>query len=142
MSEQLDAFRAGYLAANASFCAHDFDATFTGFGESVEWHPMEQWRALGVLGKELLRGRDEIMAAYRELLDEFPDWGSEATDFVEVSDRVFVVRAVASGRGRASGTPVRVAFSQVWELSEDGTPDRVREYADHGEALGAARASA
>jgi hypothetical protein len=83
-----------------------------------------------------------VIAFFRDLLDEMPDWRGEPEGFVEVGERVFIVRARVEASGKASGALVSQAFSQVWELKEEGLVLRVREYADHDEALVAARASA
>jgi SnoaL-like domain len=139
--EPLDVFRSAYIEGTALFNSHEFDRAFAGLSDSVAWYPMAGWRALGVLGADVLEGREAVAAAYVELLDDFPDWHSEPLEFVQVSERVFVVDAVSRGRGRASGTPVTVPVSQVWEFSGDGVVVRVREYATHDEALAAARAA-
>jgi hypothetical protein len=138
MSELFDAFREAYLFANARFNEHDFEAAFAGLSETVEWHPMTSWVSLGA---EVLHGRDAIVAGFKELLGELPDWHVEPEEFLEVSGRVFIVRCLAIASGQASGAPASQGFTQVWELAEDATVIRVREYEDHEEALAAAHAA-
>jgi ketosteroid isomerase-like protein len=140
MSEMLELFRTGYLAARARFNEHDFEGAFAALSEDVEWHPMTDWGT--VVGVKVGRGRGAVIAFFRDLLDEMPDWRGEPEGFVEVGERVFIVRARVEASGKASGALVSQAFSQVWELKEEGLVLRVREYADHDEALVAARASA
>jgi hypothetical protein len=127
MSEALTAFRSAYLAANERFNERDFDAAFGGLSEELEWHPMDAWK--GHSG--VFRGRSELVRAYRELVEEFPDWQVEAREFLQLSDRVFAVRAFGSAKGRSSQVPIEQAFTQVWELDAAGTAIRVREYAGH-----------
>lgn len=90
---------------------------------------------------EVVRDRGALIAFFRDLLDEMPDWRGEPEEFVEITERIFLVRARLSASGKASRAPVSQTFSQVWELDTHGLVIRVREYADHHEALLAARAS-
>ena len=141
MSELFDAFREAYLSANARFNEHDFEGAFAGLSERVEWHPMAAWAVFVLRQAPVVRGREAIVAGFSALLDELPDWRVEPQEFTEVRERVFVVRCQAAASGKASAAPASVAFSQVWELADDATVIRWREFEDHTEALAAALAA-
>jgi ketosteroid isomerase-like protein len=125
----LEAFRQAYLAANEAFNRHDFEAAFFGFHPELEWHTVAE-----VPGSKLLYGRRGVIQAFRELLDEFPDWRVEPQEFIEGGENAILVRNIAMATGREGGVPIRQPFTQVWSFS-DGRPIRVREYFDHTEAL-------
>jgi ketosteroid isomerase-like protein len=140
MSEVLEAFRTGYLATNARFNEHDFEGAFAVLAEDVEWHLMTDWATL--TGVEIVRGRTEVIALFAGLLEEMPEWRTEPQEFIEVTERVFVVRTRVLGTGRASRAAVTQSYSEVFELAEDGTVIWVHQCADHDEALLTARARA
>jgi ketosteroid isomerase-like protein len=140
MSEALEAFRAGYLAANARFNEHDFESAFAVLAEDVEWHLMTDWAT--VTGVEIMRGRAAAIAVFAGLLEAMPEWRTEPQEFIEVTERVFVVRTRVLGTGRASRAAVAQSYSEVFELAENGTVIRLYQYADHDEALVTAQARA
>ncbi len=124
----LNAFKHAYLVANEAFNRHDFDAAFFGFHPDLEWHTVAE-----VPGPRLMHGRRAVIDAFEALLEEFPDWSVEPQEFIE-AEQAILVRNIATATGRASGVPIRRAFTQVWTFS-GGRPIRVREYFDHAEAL-------
>jgi len=125
MSEELDLFRAAWLYGTERFNEHDFEAGFAGIPEDLEWHPREIWQPMG----GVIRGREELIRNYHELVADFPDWHIEALEFLELGSGVFAVRALATAEGRASGIPVHQEFTQVWETDPvERRPIRVREY--------------
>lgn len=124
----LDAFRQAYMLANEAFNRHDFEAAFFGSHPDLEWHTVAD-----VPGPRVMRGREAVIAAFRALLAEFPDWRVEPRDFSEVGDAI-LVRNVATATGAESGVPIRQAFTQVWSF-EAGRSVLVREFLDHREAL-------
>jgi ketosteroid isomerase-like protein len=127
-AELLDAFREAYIRNNEAFNRHDFASAFAGLPEDTEWHPVRN-----APGTSPMRGREEIISAFEDLLSEFPDWQVDPQEFI-AAPGAMVVRLVATASGRASGAAVRQPFTQVWEL-EGGGPIKVREYFDHVEAL-------
>ena len=127
----LEAFRDAYMRANEAFNRHDFEGAFFGFHPEFEWHAV-----VHTPGPTVLHGRDGVIAAFRALLEEFPDWRVEPQEFVEGEDAI-VVRNIAIGTGSESRVPIHQPFSQVWTFSE-GRPIVVREFLDHDEALEAA----
>ena len=127
----LDAFQRAYLVANEAFNRHDFESAFFGFHDDLEWHTVAN-----TPGVTVVYGREGVIRAFRDLLEEFPDWRVEPQEFIEASD-VILVRNVATATARESGVPIRQPFTQVWNFS-NGAPIRVREFLDHAEALAAA----
>ena len=127
----LDAFRQAYMLANEAFNRHDFEAAFFGSHPDLEWHTV-----VDVPGPRVMRGQEAVIAAFRALLVEFPDWRVEPQDFEEAGAAI-LVRNVATATGAESGVPIRQAFTQVWTF-EHGRSVLVREFLDHHEALRAA----
>ena len=124
----LDAFRRAYMVANEAFNRHDFESAFFGFHPELEWHTIAE-----VPGPNLIRGRGEVIEAFRGLLEEFPDWRVEPQEFIEAESAI-LVRNIGTATGRTSGVPIRQVFTQVWTFRE-GRPVGVHEYAKHREAL-------
>ena len=127
----MDLFEPAYLASNAAFNRHEFDAAFHGFHPDLEWHTVAD-----VPGPRVMRGRDAVIAAFQGLLEEFPDWHVEPEEFIEAGEAI-LVRNLGTATGRESGVPTRQPFTQVWTF-RDGRPILVREFLDHTEALEAA----
>lgn len=127
----LDLFKRAYLASNEAFNRQDFESAFHGFHPELEWHTVAD-----VPGPRVMRGRDAAVAAFRGLLEEFPDWRVEPQEFLEAGEAI-LVRNVGMGTGRESGVPITQPFTQVWTFRER-RPILIREYLDHGEALEAA----
>jgi ketosteroid isomerase-like protein len=127
----LENFRRAYMRANEAFNRHDFESAFFGFHPELEWHAV-----LHTPGPSVVHGRDGVIAAFRALLEEFPDWRVEPQEFIDGEDAI-VVRNIGIGSGRESGVPIRQPFSQVWTFSER-RPILVREFLDHDEAIAVA----
>jgi ketosteroid isomerase-like protein len=127
----LEVFRRAYLVANEAFNRHDFDSAFFGFHPDLEWHTVAD-----VPAAKVTYGREGVIQAFRDLLEEFPDWRVEPQEFIEGADAI-LVRNVATATARESGVPIRQPFTQVWSFS-NGAPIRVREFLDHAEALATA----
>ena len=125
----LEAFRQAYLAANEAFNRHDFEAAFVGFHRDLEWHTVAE-----VPGPKVFHSRRDVIQAFRNLLDEFPDWRVEPQEFIEGGQDSILVRNLATATGQVSGAPIRQPFTQVWTFRA-GRPMRVREFFDHREAL-------
>jgi len=127
---RLEDFRRAYLASNEAFNRHEFETALAGLHPDVEWETFP-----GTPGVERLVGRDAVIQGFHDLVAQFPDWRVEPQEFTETGDAI-LVRNVGVATGRASGTPVRQPFTQVWEF-RDGLPIRVREFPDHEAALAA-----
>ena len=82
------------------------------------------------------QGRDGVIQAFREWVEPFSEYYSEALDFIEVGDRV-VVPNRQRGIGSGSGIPVEIEVTHVYEV-RDGQIARVDEYDTLEEALEAA----
>ena len=119
------------MVANEAFNRHDFEGAFFGFHPHLEWHTVAH-----LPDRKVFHGRSAVIAGFRELIEEFPDWRVEPQEFIDGGDDAILVRNVATASARASGVPVRQPFTQVWTFSE-GRPVEVREYLDHSQALAA-----
>ena len=82
------------------------------------------------------QGRDGLIQAFREWVEEFSEYYNEPLDFIEVGDRV-VVPNRQSGIGSASGIPVEFEAAWVYEI-RDGQIARIDEYDTLDAALEAA----
>ena len=127
---KLEDFRRAYLASNEAFNRHEFETAFAGLPPDFTWETFPDSP-----GVDRLEGLDAVMQGFHDLVALFPDWRVEPQEFIEAGDAI-LVRNVGVATGRASGTPVRQPFTQVWEF-RDGLAFRVREYPDHEAALAA-----
>ena len=136
MSEEesglLQAFREGYAATRSAFNEHDFDAAFAGLPPDVEWHPPEEIPGY----PPVLKGRGEVIAFFKEVLNEWPDWRTEFLATAEPSPGLILVEYEATGTGRASGIPAKARMFQAWDFREQ--PLRVFEAGSEEAALRAA----
>jgi ketosteroid isomerase-like protein len=82
------------------------------------------------------QGRDGLIQAFREWVEEFSEYYNEPLDFIEVGARV-VVPNRQRGIGSASGIPVEFEFTWVYEI-RDGQIARIDEYDTLEQALEAA----
>lgn len=76
----------------------------------------------------MCRGRDEVIAFFKDLLNEWPDWRTDLLSFSEPEPGVIVVGFRAHGTGRTSGIPMSTEAAQVWDLRV--RPVRVTGFAD------------
>jgi hypothetical protein len=134
-SQALKAFRSASLKATEAFNRHDFDVAFATLPPDIEWHPLDK-----IPGAHLLRGRDEVISWFRQIVADFPDFRSQNLEFSEPVPGAFIVRFENEATGRASGAAVSgPAVFQLWEVA--ATPWRVREFSSRREALEAAGSS-
>jgi ketosteroid isomerase-like protein len=131
--EPLELFRAGHRESVARFNEHDFEGAFGALSEEVEYRPASFWVVLGL--PEVVIGRDAVVRVFREFIEQFPDYKMVLERADHVSERVFLTRMASRGTGRASGAKVEYHWSQVIEIGDDLLVSRMREYADHDEAL-------
>jgi 2-amino-4-hydroxy-6-hydroxymethyldihydropteridine diphosphokinase len=128
-SDLLRAFRAGYEANHEAFNRHDFDAAFARTPEDVEWRTVQEIPGV----PDVMHGRDEVIAFFRETLQEWPDWHTELEGFEEPAAGVILVAFVAHGTGRVSGASLSNRVVQAWDFRSP--PVRVTEYLGRNEAL-------
>ena len=83
------------------------------------------------------QGRDGVIHAFREWVEPFSEYYVEPLDFIEQADRVIVPQR-QWGVGSASGTPVEIEVTYVYEV-RDHQITKIDEYDTLGEALEAAR---
>jgi hypothetical protein len=123
-SETLAAFRATYLVNHEAFNRQDIEGAFGGLPADVEWRTLTEIPG----APDLCRGRDEVIAFFREVLIEYPDWQTELLAFEEPDPGVVLVEFRARATGRASGIRTTSAkMFQAWDLREP--PVRVTEFA-------------
>ena len=123
-SELLAGFRTGYEATHEAFNRHDMDEAFGALPEDIEWRTIQAIPG----APEVCRGRDEVIAFFRDILNEWPDWHTELLSFGEPQPGLVVVEFRAHGTGRTSGIPLSGEFAQVWDLRD--RPVRVTEFAN------------
>jgi ketosteroid isomerase-like protein len=128
----LELFKAAFQAGNEAFNRGDFATAFSALAPECEFYP------LAYATEEVLTGPEEVSRFFEdEIFGMFSEWRTEAVEFVQTGDGVFVVLLRGRGTGRASGAVVRADLAEVWEL-RDGIPMRVREFVTWEEALRAA----
>ena len=127
----VDAFARGNRALNRG----DLEATFAAFPENVEWNVLPDIAALTGMSA-VLRSRAEAIQFLERIL-EVVDWSVEIKELSDLGGGRVLLRCVGHQTGAASGLSGDVPFSQLWEI-EKGRVRRVRDFADHGEALAAA----
>jgi 2-amino-4-hydroxy-6-hydroxymethyldihydropteridine diphosphokinase len=128
-SDRLRTFRARYEATHEAFNRHDFEAAFARTPEDVEWRTIQEIPGV----PDVMRGRDEVIAFFRETLNEWPDWHTELEGFEEPAAGVILVAFVAHGTGRVSGASLSNRVVQAWDFRS--RPLRVTEYLGRDEAL-------
>ena len=95
-----------------------------------------RWSATDPEGARVYRGRDGVAQAFREWVEPFSEYHSEPLDYIGVGDSV-VVPTRQWGIGRASGAPVEIEVTYVFEF-RDHMITRIYEYDTLKEALEAA----
>lgn len=95
-----------------------------------------RWSANGPETR-VYRGREGVLDAFREWVEPFSEYYTEALDFIGVGDQVVVPQS-QRGVGSGSGVPVEIEVTHVY-LFRDDQIARVDEYETLEEALAAAR---
>jgi ketosteroid isomerase-like protein len=128
----LEQFRAAFLAGNEAFNRGDFAAAFATLSPDCEWH------SVAYATERVLVGPDQVGRFFEdEIFGTFRGWRSEPVHFLQAGEGVFVVLLSGHGTGSASGAPVHLDLSEVWEL-RGGVPVRVQEFPTWEEALNVA----
>jgi ketosteroid isomerase-like protein len=83
-------------------------------------------------------GREEAMAAFRSLREEFDDYRFEPREFHVEGDHLVVV-ARQSAVGRLSGVPVEGDIVHAWQVVDDDRVSGLRAFSTLEEALAAVR---
>lgn len=86
-------------------------------------------------------GREEAVAAFSGLREDFEDYHFEPREF-HVEGRHVVVVARQSGRGRRSGVPVEGDIVHAWRVDENDRIGDLRAFSTLEEALAALRRDA
>ena len=121
MSGLLEAFRTAYLANNEAFNRHDFETAFASLPDDVVWETLPE-----LVDREPIEGKAGVIAAFHELLEQWPDWHLDVQDISEPSPRLIQVRFHATGTGAASGARTALDVLQEWDFR--GPSLRIREY--------------
>jgi 2-amino-4-hydroxy-6-hydroxymethyldihydropteridine diphosphokinase len=129
-SSLLRAFRATFESKGDAFNRHDFEAAFAELPEDVEWTTIQD-----IPGVDVMRGRDAVIAFFRELLETWPDWHTRSLGYEEPAAGVILAAFEGTATGRASGIPVSTPFVQAWDFRSQ--PLRIREFRDRAAALAA-----
>ena len=138
----LERFRANYLGSMEAFNRHDFEAAFAGtppdFVFDISGAGLYE-RATGMIRGSsggVMHSREELIAFFRDWLEEFPDWHVDVEDFAEPTPGVVLVTHVVGGSGRVSGAPIARRITEVWDMRS--RPIRISQHQDQAEALEAA----
>lgn len=102
------------------------------FSPDVELRWSARWA-----GKREYRGRDGVIQAYKEWVEQFSEYHTEPLDYIEVGDEFVVVPTRQWGVGEASGALVETEVTHVFEF-RDGLISRLDEYETVEEAMEAA----
>jgi ketosteroid isomerase-like protein len=121
VSTLLDAFRESYMASQDSFRRLDFETTFANLPDDVVWEPLPE-----VVDWRRLEGREDVIQAFREIAEQWPDWRTEIDDITEPEPGLIRVRFRASGTGSVSGVRTETDVHQEWDFRSE--PLHVREY--------------
>jgi ketosteroid isomerase-like protein len=81
-------------------------------------------------------GKQAFIANMGKLEEVFDEVRMEPLEFVDLDDKIVVVVSMY-GRGRGSGAPVEMTFTQLWSV-RDGKAVSLRDFATKSEALKAA----
>jgi uncharacterized protein len=126
----VDTLRRGYEALNRG----DLSEVISLIDDEIEWDPGE----LSPDGQQGSRGRESFVAFVQSWMDAFDDFRIEPFEVIE--DGSFLIALVRqSGRGRASGAPIKIEIAHVWTI-DDGRAIRLESYRTEQEALDAVQA--
>jgi hypothetical protein len=135
----LERFRTNYLAFVEAFNRRDLEVAFArtlrDFVFDVSGGGLFKASA-DMLRPAVMHRREELIAFYRDWIEEFPDWHVDVEGFAEPTPGVVFVTFTAHGTGRASGTPVGRWITEVWDTRSQ--PIRVSQHRDEADALEAA----
>jgi ketosteroid isomerase-like protein len=89
--------------------------------------------------RNVFKGREDVMAGFHALRDDFDDYRFEPREFITEPEHVIVVLR-QSGRGRISGAQVEGEMVHAWKV-EDERAVAVRGFSSLDDALAAVRGS-
>jgi uncharacterized protein len=115
-----------------AFRRRDTDAVLAAYDPDIEWN-MEGY--VGWVGKRSYRGVEGVQEFFRDWLQDFDNYTSDALDPLDLGDRVlFTVHDRAQGKG--SGVTIERYHAQVWTF-RDGLVLRIEVFDDREAALAA-----
>ena len=126
-SEQLTVIRRGLELFNLG----EYEAAIETLPPEIECDSSE-----AVLDGALYRGRDEVLAYWKEIGERWDDFRIETERWIE-GDGVVLLLGRLIARGADSGVPVEATWDQVWRVKGD-VPVRCEYYSDRERAWGAA----
>jgi ketosteroid isomerase-like protein len=97
-------------------------------------HPDIEWDTASLLPDGgINRGRDELLAYWRDVGERWDELRIEPEEWIE-GDGAVVMLGRLEGRGAGSGVPVEGPWHQVWRF-EGELPIRCENFSDRGAAL-------
>ena len=111
MSNLLDAFRAGYLRTHDAFQRHDFESAFANLPLDVVWESLPE-----IVDVRRLEGKDDVLAFFRAIAEQWPDWRTEIKDITEPEPGLIRVEFRAIGTGAVSGVRTETDVIQDWDF--------------------------
>jgi ketosteroid isomerase-like protein len=100
------------------------------------WHDSISWRTLFSVETDVLRGKQQIRAAWERQIEAL-DVHIDLLELTPLDETRILAVGKWRGRGSGSGAPVKQTAVQVFTV-EDGRLRSVETYASRGEALEAA----
>ena len=122
--ENVEIMRRGVEA----FSRADWEESVSLATPDVEWHD-----APDLPGARRHKGRDALLARWKDMAETLEDWTVDIEEFFDAGDQV-VVFFTSSGRGRISGVEVSRKAAQVATFRE-GKIIKIVGYADRAKAL-------
>jgi ketosteroid isomerase-like protein len=102
------------LTGIGRFNGRDFERAAEPFDPQIEWRTGIQ----PLLGSEAARGREEVLAFWRETVDGFDDFRLEVLDTDEPAPGRVLVHLRYRGRGHSSGLELETTSWTVYRLEE------------------------
>ena len=95
-----------------AFGRRDNDAVLAAYDPEIEWN-MDGYQAWP--GKRSYRGVEGLQEFFRDWLQDFDEYTSDALDPIDLGDRVLVT-VNDRARGKGSGVSIERYHAQVWTL--------------------------
>ena len=132
----LERFRTNYLAFVEAFNRRDLEAAFARTPRDFVFDVSSGITGLAgidMLSPGVMHGREELIAFYRDWIEQFPDWHADVEGFAEPAPGVLLVTFTAGGTGRVSGVPIDGRITEVWDTRS--RPIRVSQHREEAKAL-------
>lgn len=123
MGQNTEALKDGWDA----FAKGDLDAVKDGWHEDIEWEN-PHWGKAPAPG--VVRGKDEIIQMFGQVLGEWDDVDMGADEYIEQGDTV-VVLAHFKGKSKETGKSVELPWVYIWRM-RDGKAARCQFLTDTG----------